>query len=570
MLNRLSIKNVALIENAEIDFSDGLNVMSGETGSGKSVIIESLNFVLGAKADKSLIRSGTEFCSVAAEFDVKDNVAIKSLYEELDFEQDDLLIVSRKLSADGKNSVKVNGNGVNLSMLKRFTSKLVDVHGQSEHYELLNENNQLKLLDYFAGEKVFLVKEKIKTVRAERESINKELEALGGDESQRLLRLDVLDYQIKEIEDCDLKENEESELLILKEKLRNQEKIAAALLSLKSALIDEGGVSDILGNASRAINGISSLGAEYSELYDRVSALYAEAEDVSETANNLLEESEYAENDADKVEERLETIKSVKRKYGENYNEICVFLSNAKAEREKLANFNELAENLLKRKSETESILYKEYGILSDLRKKASLEFSDKVSRELKELGMDKAAFKVEFSAFPKLEDCTFASDGADSVRFLFSANYGEPLKPLSGVISGGEMSRFMLAIKAQSAKYDGISTYIFDEIDAGISGKTASVVAEKLYKISLGVQVIAITHLPQIAAFSDNAVYVSKIVENEKTTTKVKTLSEKEKLNEVIRLVGGSEDSAAAKKHSEVLISEADKIKIRIKEESK
>ena len=163
MLNRLSIKNVALIENAEIDFSDGLNVMSGETGSGKSVIIESLNFVLGAKADKSLIRSGTEFCSVAAEFDVKDNVAIKSLYEELDFEQDDLLIVSRKLSADGKNSVKVNGNGVNLSMLKRFTSKLVDVHGQSEHYELLNENNQLKLLDYFAGEKVFLVKEKIKT-----------------------------------------------------------------------------------------------------------------------------------------------------------------------------------------------------------------------------------------------------------------------------------------------------------------------------------------------------------------------------------------------------------------------
>ena len=254
-------------------------------------------------------------------------------------------------------------------------------------------------------------------------------------------------------------------------------------------------------------------------------------------------------------------LKSVKRKYGENYNEICVFLSNAKAEREKLTNFNELAENLLKRKSETESILYKEYGILSDLRKKASLEFSDKVSREGKELGMDKAAFKVEFSAFPKLEDCTFASDGADSVRFLFSANYGEPLKPLSGVISGGEMSRFMLAIKAQSAKYDGISTYIFDEIDAGISGKTAKVVGEKFAKIA---------KTTQIAAFSDNAVYVSKIVENEKTTTKVKTLSEKEKLNEVIRLVGGSEDSAAAKKHSEVLISEADKIKTRIKEESK
>lgn len=570
MLNRLSIKNVALIENAEIDFSDGLNIMSGETGSGKSVIIESLNFVLGAKADKTLIRSGTEFCSVAAEFDVKVNVAIKSLCEELDFEQDDLLIVSRKLSSDGKNSVKVNGNGVNLSMLKRFTSKLVDVHGQSEHYELLNENNQLKLLDYFAGEKVFLVKEKIKTVRAERESINKELETLGGDESQRLLRLDVLDYQIKEIEDCDLKENEESELLILKEKLRNQEKIAAALLSLKSALTDEGGVSDILGNAYRAINGISSLGAEYSELYDRVSALYAEAEDVSETANNLLEESEYAENDADKVEERLETIKSVKRKYGENYNEICVFLSNAKAEREKLTNFNELAENLLKRKSETESILYKEYGILSDLRKKASLEFSDKVSRELKELGMDKAAFKVEFSAFPKLEDCTFASDGADSVRFLFSANYGEPLKPLSGVISGGEMSRFMLAIKAQSAKYDGISTYIFDEIDAGISGLTAGIVAENFAELALNKQIIAISHLAQIASMSDRSFLIEKNEKDGKTYTSVNPLNEEQKLYEVVRLIGGKNTDVTALDHAKNLIGSAKKFKTGVKKQGR
>ena len=570
MLNRLSIKNVALIENTEIDFSRGLNVMSGETGSGKSVVIESLNFVLGAKADKTLIRSGTDFCSVTAEFGVKDNAAIISLYEELDFEKDDLLIISRKLSSDGKSSVKVNGNGVNISMLKRFTSKLVDVHGQSEHYELLNENNQLKLIDFFAGEKVVAVKEKIKEVRSERESINKELNSLGGDESQRLLRLDVLDYQIKEIEDCDLKENEESELLNLKEKLRNQEKIANALSSLKSALTDEGGASDILGNASRVINGISSFGVEYSELSDRVSALYAETEDISETANALLEESEYAENDADKVEERLETIKSIKRKYGADYLSISEFLSNAKAERDKLTNFNELAENLLKRKSESEKTLYGEYAVLSELRKKASVEFADKVSRELKELGMDKASFKVEFSDFPEFEDCSFSSDGADTVRFLFSANYGEPLKPLSGVISGGEMSRFMLAIKAQSAKYDGISTYIFDEIDAGISGKTASVVAEKLYKISLGVQVIAITHLPQIAAFSDNAVYVSKIVENGKTATKVKTLSEKEKVNEIIRLVGGNEYSDAAKKHAEALISEADKVKSRIKEECK
>lgn len=568
MLNRLSIKNVALIENAEIDFSDGLNVMSGETGSGKSVVIESLNFVLGAKADKTLIRSGTDFCSVTAEFSVNDNEAIRSLYDELDFEKDDLLIISRKLSVDGKNSVKVNGNSVNISMLKRFTSKLVDVHGQSEHYELLNENNQLKLLDFFAGKPVSCVKEKIKNIRSERTVINGELESLGGDESQRLLRLDVLEYQIKEIEDCDLKENEENELLNLKEKLRNQEKIANALSSVKSALTDEGGVSDIVGNAARVINGISSLGTEYSELSDRVSALYAEAEDISETANALLEEFDYSENDSDKVEERLEVIKTVKRKYGADYSEVCDFLAKAKAEREKLMNFNELADDLLKRKTELENELYKEYVVLSGLRKKASVEFSEKVSKELKELGMDKSAFKVEFSDFPTQAECSFASDGVDDIKFLFSANYGEPLKPLSGVISGGEMSRFMLAIKAQSAKFDGISTYIFDEIDAGISGKTASVVAEKLYKISLGVQVVAITHLPQIAAFSDNAVYVSKTVENGKTTTNVKTLSQSEKLNEIIRLVGGNEENVAARKHAETLIKEANEIKSRIKAE--
>lgn len=566
MLNKLSIKNVALIESAEIDYAEGFNVMSGETGSGKSVVIQSLNFVLGAKADKTLIRSGAEYCFVCAEFDVSGNSEIYSLYDEFDFERDDLLIVARKLTIDGKTSVKLNGNTVNLSMLKRFTSKLVDVHGQSEHYELLKEENQLKLIDEYAAKDAEDKKNEINAIRLEYAAIKKELDSLGGDEAKRLLRLDVLEYQINEIEKADLKENEETELIGLRDKLLNQEKITTALSAIKSAFTEEGGLLDVLSNASRISSGISSFGADYYELSERIGSLSAEADDIAETAGAYVDDSEYPEANVDDVEERLELIKTLKRKYGNDYAEITFFLNNAKEERDKLLNFNELAEKLLKEKSDKEKALYKEYKILSEIRRKAANDFSAKVSKELAELGMNKAVFAVEFSDFPSIEECSFSGEGVDSVKFLFSANLGEPLKPLSGVISGGELSRFMLAVKAQSARFDSISTYIFDEIDAGISGKIASVVAEKLYKISLGVQVVAITHLPQISAFSDNSVYVSKSEENGKTLTSIKTLDKKEKIEEIIRLVGGTSDSSAAKKHAETLISEANAKKTVIK----
>lgn len=571
MLNKLSIKNVALIDEAEIDFTDGFNVMSGETGSGKSVIIESLNFVLGAKADKNLIGGNADYCFVCAEFDVSDNAAINDVFDELEFDKEDVLIISRRLSHDGKNSVKVNGNAVTLSMLKRFTTKLVDVHGQSEHYELLAEGNQLKLVDCFGGESVIKLKTEISAVIDEYKEVKNSLESLGGDESRRLLRLDVLDFQIKEITDCDLKEGEEEELSALKEKLLNQERIATALASVKAALTDEGGANDVIGNAVRCFSGVSSFGGEYSALSDRLNSLYAEAEDIADTAGSLLEEFEYSDMSLDEVEARLDCIKKIKRKYGDGYEEINAFLADAESERDKLLHFNELAEELLKRKKLLESSVYEKYKALSVLRRKLAEDFSVKVKRELTELGMDKAEFSIDFNEFPAFEQCKFGSrEGVDSVSFMFSANLGEAKKPLSDVISGGELSRFMLAVKAQSAKFDSVSTYIFDEIDAGISGKVASVVAEKLYKISLGVQVIAITHLPQISAFSDNAVYISKSVKGDKTVTSVKILNEREKVDEIIRLVGGTSDNAAAREHSENIIKAANEKKALLKANAK
>lgn len=567
MLQKLIIKNVALIDSVEINFTEGLNVLSGETGAGKSVIIESLNFVLGAKADKTLIRSTCNDCFVQAVFDVENNILAQKLFEEFDIDNDDCLILSRKLTIEGKNTVKINGSPATVGMLKAFTSVLVDVHGQSEHFHLLKNINQLNLIDNFASERVISLKKSINELVVQYKNLIKELDALGGDENQRLIRLDVLKYQISEIESCDLKEDEESTLLQIKQKLLYQERIITALNALKSCISDENGVSDILGGAEKMISGISEFSNEYSELYDRVCSLNAEIVDVSDTASSLLDSFDVDENDVNSVEERLETIKVLKKKYGNTYEDIITYLENSKTEVEKLENFSTLAENLLIRKQDLEEKLYKLYLDLTNERKKVAEVFSLNVINELHELGMPKSKFEVSFAEGPEFSECKFDSqNGIDNIEFLFSANSGEPLKPLSSVISGGEMSRFMLSIKAQTAKYNELSTFIFDEIDTGISGKIAKVVAEKFAKISTDVQIIAISHLPQISAMADNNLLIIKTETDNQTISTVKTLNSDEKILEIIRLIGGDINSASAMTHAKELIDTAIKYKETLK----
>lgn len=563
MLKKLVIKNVALISNAEIPFIEGLNVLSGETGAGKSVIIESLNFVLGAKADKNLIKSGETECLVKAEFSVENNGEISDIFNELDIDYDGDIIISRKFNVDGKSSIKINGENVTSGMLKKLTSKLVDVHGQSEHFYLLKNQNQLDLIDKFGGEEIFEVKQKLNIIYKEYKDILQKIDNLGGDEAHRLIRLDVLNYQINEIESCDISENEETELLEIKEKLKHQEKIVNALLTAKSCISDEGGVSDVLSNAIRSLSNITDLGKEYLELYERISNLFSELDDVSDTANGLLDEFDYSSYNADEIEDRLSVIKSLKKKYGNDYKEIIDFLNSAKEERANLENFNELAGQLTVDKLNAEKELYKTYQELSDLRRKSADIFTRNVLKEVRELGMSKAEFEVGFSNFPDFESCRFnSSNGTDEVEFLFSANLGQPLKPLSAIISGGEISRFMLSIKAQTAKYGNVSTFIFDEIDAGISGLVAKIVAQKFAKISKDVQIIAISHLPQISAMADNNLLIIKSEKETHTETIVKTLSASDKIEELTRLVGGNIESESAKIHAKELIDAADKFK--------
>jgi len=571
MLQKLTIKNIALISSAEINFTKGLNVLSGETGAGKSVILESINFVLGAKADKSLIRSGETECLVKAEFDVSGYPQIKEVFNEEDIEYDDLLIVSRRFNVEGRSVVKINGETVTVAMLKKFTALLIDVHGQSEHFSLLKNSNQLSLLDKVGGEKINSIKDNIFSIYSKYKGIIKQIDALGGDERQRNIRIDILDYYIKEIEEASIVEGEEENLKELKEKIKNREKILNSFNTARSGIVDEGGVNDVLSNAIRSLSSVISYAEEYNDLFERLSASAVEIEDIASSIESIVDSLSEEEYDADAIEERLDKIKIIKKKYGNSVFEIEKFLKDSKEEKERLENFNDTFAKLLDEKLDLENVLYKDYCLLSRERSTASERFSKSVTKELLELGMPKAKFNICFDELPSKENCKFESaNGIDKLEFMFSANLGEPLKPLSSVISGGEMSRFMLSIKAQTAKYNDIGTFIFDEIDSGISGFIAKAVAEKFAKISMDNQIIAISHLPQISAMADNNLFIRKSEEGGKTVTNVKIICGEDKIDEIVRLIGGERNSESARIHAKELIVGANEFKKMLKESGK
>lgn len=566
MLKNIQIKNVALIEEASIEFEKGLNVLSGETGSGKSVILDSLNFVLGAKADKSMIRNGSDFCMVKAEFDVKNNPFIKSELDALDIDCDDDLIVSRKFSLSGAGSIRINGEPVTLTGLKNVTGHLVDVHGQSEHFYLLKEANQLALIDAYGGEKIAKTKEGLSKEISTLKDVLSELNKLGGDDGQRALRLDILKYQVNEIKESDVKEYEYEDLIALKAKLSNQEKISEALNETKQALSGEGAATDGVSYARNAISRISNLDKSYADILTRLENAYAEIEDISETVSGFMDDFDFSEADLDRTEERISLIKNLFKKYGGSYNELIAFESNAEKEIDKLENFDKLAEELLVKKTELSAKVYSLYIKLSSLRKDFAKDFSEKVACEIRELNMKNAVFDVKFNELPDFNkeknDIKISENGLDEISFMFSANLGEPLKSLSKIISGGEMSRFMLAIKSRTAKYSEISTLVFDEIDAGISGETAKVVGEKFVKLSKDVQLIAVSHLPQIVALGDNNLLIKKIETDGKTVSVIEKINGEKLVAEIVRLIGGTSESPSAIAHAKELIKNADRLK--------
>ncbi len=558
MLKSLSIRNIALIDSADLVFAEGLNVLSGETGAGKSVILDSIDFVLGAKAEKSMIRYGQTECSVRAEFSVGEE--IYPLLDELDLERDDTLILSRRFTADGRGSAKVNGCAVSAQMLRRLTSRLVDVHGQSEHFFLLKESNQLRLLDRMAGTPVSEKKAAVAELLSARKKVLNDLSALGGDEGERSRRLDILRFQIDEIERAELKEGEEEELLSLREKYRNAEKILGGLNAVREALLSDGGAADCAGRAKHALAQISRFG-DYDQLLERMESAISELTDLGETAEDLAAELDMDEGALERVEARLDELRSLKKKYGAGLREIEAFLGRAKEEYELLSDCGERFEKLTAELGRLDGKLYEACVALAEARKTAAEDFSCRVVKELQELNIASAQFQVQFDGFTREDVPKATAEGLGGVRFLFSANAGEPLKELGKIISGGEMSRFMLAVKAQLGKSFGIGTYIFDEIDAGIGGKTAKVIAEKFARIAKDTQIIAVSHLAQIASFADRQFLIEKTEAGEHTFTTVSALSEQERRQELARMLSG-EVSELSVSHADELLRSAKALK--------
>ena len=558
MLNFLSIKNVALIRATEIVFSKGLNVLSGETGAGKSVVLEALNFALGQKANKSMICHGETECTVTCSFDVSKNVAAKAALKECGFDEEDEIIVKRTLNDSGKSTIRLNGEPVTSSCLRKITSLIVDVHGQSDHFLLLKESNQLSLIDTLAQSELELPKTKIRNILRQIEDIDTKLSMLGGNEADRERKIDYLQFAINEIESAELSDGEEEKLLDRKKKLLNLEKITTALQESYDFLSGEGGVTDVLSDVSRKISSISQYGNDYEKISERLEFCLDEISDISALIGEGSEDS-YDPEELEEIERRLEIIRSLKKKYGQTYADIISTLDSFRTELDLILKGAEQIEQLNACRQQNVAELETLYSELTSVRKFVANKLERDLSVKLKELAMKSAVFKVEFT---RLDGEVLSVKGRDQVRFLFNANRGEALNPLDMVISGGELSRLMLAIKSITGGNFGAETFIFDEIDVGISGEAAQVVAENFAKIAKDRQIIAISHLPQIVAMADVGFLIYKREEGERTVTHVKKLDKEGKINEVVRLVGGNLSGNTGFVHAEELINRADTFK--------
>lgn len=566
MIRSVSVQNIALIDRVDLELGARLNILSGETGAGKSIIIDSLGFVLGERADRSLIRYGTDHAAVEAVFEDYLTPDVASYLDDMGIEAEDVLILRRKMSADGRNECRINGRLTTLSVLKGLTELLVDIHGQHEHQSLVKPANHEKMLDGMGGKELLATRAENAAIREKYRALKAEFERFG-DESERARRLDVLRFQIDEIERAEVGEGEEEELLEKRKRIRNTEKILSALASAKSALegYDGASVGGNLKAAAASLSTISAYDGGIDPLCERLDAAKTEIEDIGETLGDMMRKFDFDAKSADAVEERLELVRNLQRKYGGSYAALCDFLAKAKTEAETLENASERVEELEREIASAGKKLSDAARRLGDMRRSAAEKFESDMMRELGDLGMGGTTFKVEIKSDYAPDN--IGETGGDEVEFLISPNVGEPLKPLAKIISGGEMSRFMLALKNIVAGLDGIGTMVFDEIDTGISGHISAVVAEKMCNISRDRQVIAITHMPSLAVMADSHFLIQKSVSDGKTHTRVLLLEDD--TDEVARLIGGNDYSSHAVPHAREMKKWAEEYKRSVEEKA-
>lgn len=535
MLSVLKIQNIAIIESAEIEFSRGFNVLSGETGAGKSIILDSINAVLGFRTSRELIRTGENEAQVTALFScIGKNVENKLKELSLPESPDGSLLVSRVIGAD-RNICKVNNALTNVTALRELGAELMSIHGQQDNRELLNNETHIGYIDAMASSESLVFE--FRTIYEELVSLKSQIKRLSGDKAEKARRIDILSYQIDEIEKAEINPGEWEQLKNRRTELQNFEKIQSGLYGAYNALSGDDsfhGAVELVSGAFRELSAISQYSADAEELSKKLGDLYYELEDIADTVRSSVSDEGFSQAELENIENRINLIYNLSKKYGATEEDILNFLENAKSELNEISFSDEKLEELKIQYAEKYEKAMESAKELSDLRKKVAVDFSEKVCNELKFLDMPNVEFLVEFSEIDLCEN------GIDSAEFLISANVGEAPKPIAKIASGGELSRIMLALKTVMAHKDKIETMIFDEIDSGVSGRAALKVASKLKEVSNGKQVLCVTHLAQLMAYADNHYLIEKAAKNGKTYTSVTPLDYEGRKTEIARITSG------------------------------
>ena len=523
MLSTLHIKNIGIIDDLSIDFNEGFNILTGETGAGKTLIIGSLAILAGGRFSKEMIRKGEEHSLIEASI----------FYPQSELAEDGNIIVSREIYLNGRNTCKINGKLVTVAELKNFMSKVIDIHGQHDNQNLLDATKHIKYLDGFIGTDLENAKSEYKEYFKQYNEIQAKLKNNYGDETEKTRRLDLLRYQFNEIEVAKLKIGEDQELEEKHKLMMNSQKLKENLEQVDSN-INENAI-EYISNSIRCLEKIEDYGEKYKEKLSELKSIYYELQETARDLSNLKEDADFDEYERDEVERRLDVITSLKRKYGSNVQEIIDYKEKLKDEIDKITNVDEINEALRKKLKETENKMKALCSKINEIRNKYSIILANKINKELKDLEMPNAKFNIKIE---KQEE--YNSNGYDKVEFIICTNVGEEYKELTKIASGGEMSRIMLAIKTVLADVDEVPILIFDEIDTGISGKAAKAVAEKMKLISKTHQTLCITHQATIAAQGNSNYYIYKEVEQGKTKTNVKQLNETETIYEIARIANG------------------------------
>ncbi|MGM0215567.1 DNA repair protein RecN [Enterococcus sp. AZ109] len=554
MLQELTIKNFAIISSLHLTFANGMTALTGETGAGKSIIIDAVSLLAGARSSIEYIRQGSEHCLLEGIFDLPQQLEFHELAEELGIDiEENILIVQRDMNLSGKNISRINGRTVTLASLRKIGQYLVDIQGQNDHQELMNPESHLRLLDSFGSKMFQKNKRSYQLEHKEYVDLTRRVNKYKKNEQSFAQRIDMLTFQQEEIENAQLEKDEEEQLIEEREKLTNFQRIVDTLSYGYQGLTDDtAGALDAVGSVSQELQSIASLDSEYQTISENVSSAYYLLQDAASEISRQLDALELDEQRLDIVNERLDLIHQLKRKYGDSIEAILDYYKKISLELLE-SDFSEgKLEQLEKELLEKESVLTEQAQAIHVQREKIAEKLEVAIRQELKQLYMGNARFQVMFKT------TTLQEDGLDQVEFYITTNPGEPLKPLVKVASGGEISRIMLALKTIFSKTQELTSIVFDEVDTGVSGRVAQAIADKIYQIGENSQVLCITHLPQVAAKADHQLFIQKEIVKGRTITKVEELPEAERTNEIARMLAGAEITDLTIQHAKELLAMA------------